>query len=69
MDYKQEKESWVKEQVKIWLQYKSSSWTRMKMRMVYANFSKNNDGFFIKMNNILLLTSPNFGGSFKEIFK
>ena len=26
-------------------------------------------GFCIKLNNILLLTSPNFGGSFKEIFK
>ena len=26
-------------------------------------------GFGIMLNNILLLTSPNFGGSFKETFK
>ena len=43
--YKQEKESWSKEQVKIWLQYKSSSWTRMKMRLIYSNFPKNITGF------------------------
>mgnify|MGYP006961260192 CR=1 FL=1 len=45
---KQGKESWVKEQVKIWLQYKSSSWTRMKMRLIHSNFSKDITGFLHK---------------------
>ena len=37
---------------------------------VLLKFFKEHKCFFcIKLNCILLLTSPNFGGSFKEIYK
>ena len=39
------KSSWALEQNKLGLQYKSLSWTRMKMRLIHSNISNNTNGF------------------------
>ena len=45
------KSSWALEQNKIGLQYKSPNWTRIKMRMIFSNFSKNTNGFLHKLES------------------
>ena len=42
---------------------------RAKEDVLLKFFKEHQWIFSINLNNILLLTSPNFGGSFKEIFK
>ena len=42
------KSSGLLEQGKIWLQYKSSNWTRMQKRLIHSNFSKNIIGFLLE---------------------
>ena len=54
------------EQDKIWLQYKSPNWTRMKMRMICSNFSKNTSGF---LHEVELYASTDISKHLEEFLK
>ena len=45
------KSSWALEQNKLGLQYKSPNWSRMKMRLIHSNISKNTNGFLHKVES------------------
>ena len=54
------------EQNKIRLQYKTPNWTRMKMRMICSNFSKNTNGFLHKVE---VQASTDISKHLEEFFK
>ena len=54
------------EQNKIRLQYKSPNWARMQKRLFYSNFSKNNSGFWCKVE---LYASTDISKHLEEFLK
>ena len=54
------------EQNKIRLQFKSPNWTRMKMRMIHSNLSKNITGF---LHEVELYASPGITKHLEEFLE
>ena len=60
------KSSWALEQNKLGLQYKSPNWTKMKMRLIHSNFSKNITGF---LHEVELCASTDISKHLEEFLK
>ena len=60
------KSSGLLEQDNLGLQYKSLSWTRMKMRLIHSNFSKNITGF---LHEVELYASTDISKHLEEFLK